>query len=303
MESWGAVSPDTTSDNFNLEDLPDGTYILTVTATDQAGNSSTASYTWIVDKTKPFVETTPESPSGETTAEFGFNETVDYTYTLDGGDPISGTGSSIVIKNLSEGPHEIEIISATDLADNSITPYEYDWITDSMPPEILSLTPVAASPEEGTTATVSIDLESSEAVTYSYRLNGGDWTDLDPSFNILNVPEGSNLLEVQATDLAEKNSPIEQLSFELSRYSISGSFYGCIAGVYGEASGEIAGVSNKNWGSWIIDMNGSGSYPNPTWTVSAGGRSSDNIESNDYGYWLLIANGSTDYDSKILSST
>jgi len=303
MESWGAVSPDTTSDNFNLEDLPDGTYILKVTATDQAGNSSTASYTWIVDKTKPFVETTPESPSGETTAEFGFNETVDYTYTLDGGDPISGTGSSIVIKNLSEGPHEIEIISATDLADNSITPYEYDWITDSMPPEILSLTPVAATPEEGTTATVSIDLESSEAVTYSYRLNGGDWTDLDPSFNILNVPEGSNLLEVQANDLAEKNSPIEQLSFELSRYSVSGSFYGCIAGVYGEASGEIAGVSNQDWGSWNIDMNGSGGYPNPTWTVSAGGRSSDNIESNDGGYWLLVADGATNYESQTLSGT
>ncbi len=45
-------------------------------------------------------------------------------------------------------------------------------------------------------------------------------------------------------------------------------------------------------------MNGSGGYPNPTWTVSAGGRSSDNIESNDNGYWLLVANGSTNYDLK-----
>ena len=47
-------------------------------------------------------------------------------------------------------------------------------------------------------------------------------------------------------------------------------------------------------------MNGSGGYPNSTWTVSAGGRSSDNIELNELnhnGYWLLVANGATKYDS------
>jgi hypothetical protein len=297
MESWGAISPNTTSDNFNLEGLPDGTYILIVTATDKAGNTSKTSYTWTIDKTKPFVE----SKLGETTAEFSFNETVNYTYILDGSDPMSGTGSYIVIDDLSQGPHEIEIISATDLAGNPMANYEYEWTTDYGPPE-LSLIPFAAFSEEGPSATVDIDLLSDEPVTYSYRLDGGEWIDTGPSLIISNVIEGGHLLEIQATDAVGKNST-KELTFELSRYSIAGSFYGCIAGVYGEASGEIAGVSNQDWGSWNIDMSGSGGYPNPTWTVSAGGRSSDNIESNDYGYWLLIANGSTDYDSKILSGT
>ncbi len=52
MESWGAISPNTTSDNFNLEGLTDGTYILIVTATDQAGNTSKTSYTWTIDTDK-----------------------------------------------------------------------------------------------------------------------------------------------------------------------------------------------------------------------------------------------------------
>jgi hypothetical protein len=379
MESWGAVSPDTTSDNFNLEGLPDGTYTLTVTATDQAGNSSTASYTWTVDQTPPTVITEPPSPTNLSTASFGFNEPVTYTYSLDGGTSTSGTGSAIPLSGLTEDEHTITI-TATDQAENTSTesftwttdytapsvtlsggpldftnqatadfsvssseqpvtytytldgspasstslsglsegPHtfsaiatdqaentsieSYTWTTDYTDPSI-SLTPVATSPEEGTTATVSIDLENTEAVTYSYRLDGGEWKDLDLPFNILNVPEGSNLLEVQATDLATNQSPVEQLSFDLSRYSLTGNFYGCIAGVYGEASGEIAGVSNEDWGGWNISMSGSGGNPADDWTLWAGGKSSDNIESNNNGYWLLIADGITSGDSLSGAST
>jgi hypothetical protein len=297
------ISPNTTKDHFDIPGLADGSHIVTVIATDQAGNSSTVTFTWTVDTTKPFVKTTPESPYGKTTAEIGFNEIVNYKYIFDKGDPISGKGSSIVIKNLGEGTHEIEIISVTDLAGNSmIEPYDYSWINDYGPP-VISLKPVAASPEEGTSATVSIELESSEPVTYSYSLNGGGWTGLDLSLIIQNVPEGNNILEVQATDLAGNPSSIEQLSFDLSRYSLTGNFYGCIAGVYGEASGEVAGILNEDWGGWDIQMSGSGGYPNPTWTVTAGGRSSDNIESNNNGYWLLIADGSTDYGLQTLLGT
>jgi hypothetical protein len=375
------VSPNTTEDHFGIPGLTDGDHIVTVTATDQAGNSSMANYTWTVDTTPPSVITAPPTPTNLSTASFGFNEPVTYTYSLDGGTSTSGTGSVIPLSGLSEEEHTIIVTSATDLAGNPMTePYDYSWTTDYGPPTVtlsgdppdpsnqdtaefsvsssepvtysytldgnpasstslsgisegphtfsvtatdlagnsstesyswttdytepsISLTPVAASPQESTTATISIELESSEPPTYSYSLNGGEWTDIDPSFNIPNVPEGSNILEVQTTDDAGNLSSIEQLPFELSRYSISGSFYGCIAGVYGEVSGEIAGVRNQNWGGWDMQMGGSGGYPNPTWTVSAGGRSSDNIESNDNGYWLLIANGSTDYDSEILSGT
>ena len=73
---------------------------------------------------------------------------------------MSGTGSYIVIDDLSQGPHEIQTISATDLAGNPMANYEYEWTTDYGPPELSSLTPIAAFPEEGPSATVNIDLLS-----------------------------------------------------------------------------------------------------------------------------------------------
>ena len=226
MESWGAISSDTTSDNFNLEGLPDDTYMLKVTATDQSGNQSTVNYTWTIDRTGP----------------------------------------------------------------------------------VVSITPTSASPEAGTGLnSVNVNLSSNETSTYYYKLNEGEWNETRASLVLTNLGEGLHTVEVKAEDTLKNPSSMPPsdlpLTFELNQYSIAGNFYGCIAGVYGTASGEIAGVQNQNWGGWIIDMNGSGGYPNPTWIVSAGGRSSDNIESNSNGYWLLVADGATDYDLQTLSGT
>lgn len=379
MESWGAVSPDTTSDNFNLEGLPDGTYTLTVTATDQAGNSSTGSYTWTIDRTPPSVITAPPSPTNLSTASFGFNEPVTYTYSLDSGTSTSGIGSAIPLSGLSEEEHTITITSATDLAGNPMTtePYSYSWTTDYTAPAItlsggppsptnkdmadfsvsssepvtysytldgspasstslsslleglhtfsvtatdqadnssiesytwttdytkptVSISP-AASPEPDTeppTTNVNISLSSNEPVTYSCWIDG---TPIDLPLNLSGLEEGSHTFEVQATDAAE-NTSTEELSFDLSRYSLTGSFYGCIGGVYGTASGEVAGVSNQDWGGWEIIMTGEGNnVPNEEWTLYAGGRSSDDIQSNNYGYWLLIADGTSDFENQTLS--
>ena len=110
-----------------------------------------------------------------------------------------------------------------------------------------------------------------------------------------------NILEVRATDAAGNPSSTEELSFDLSRYSLTGSFYGCIGEVFGGATGEVAGVKDQDWGGWEINMTGEGNnVPNEEWTLYAGGRSSDDIQSNNYGYWLLIADGTSDFENQKL---
>ena len=62
----------------------------------------------------------------------------------------------------------------------------------------------------------------------------------------------------------------------------------------------------SNLGGWNISMTGIGNpTPNPTWTLYAGGTSSDATytDGRNNGYWLLIAHGSTDSTLQTLSGT
>jgi len=234
MESWGAISPKTTSDKFDLEDLIDGTYTLIVTATDQAGNSSTASYTWTVDRTPPTV----------------------------------------------------------------------------------SITPDAASPAEGEKTTLNISLSSNEPVenyTYSYKLtkNGeqiGEGTGSGSSLTISQVPEGSNYrldVKVDATDFATNTSKTSfpPLTFDLNRYVLTGSASGIGSVISGSATGDVAGVLNKDWGGWNIKMEGSyQGHSSGSWKIYAGGKGYDSpndmLENNPNGYWLNILNESNTGESE-----
>ena len=125
MESWGAISPKTTSDKFDLEGLIDGTYTLIVTATDQVGNSSTASYTWTVDRTKPNVSIASSPPfiTNSDTANFDISvddQTATITYKLD-----DNTVSSPNLTGIIEGDHTFTV-TATDKAYNESTK-SYSW--------------------------------------------------------------------------------------------------------------------------------------------------------------------------------
>jgi hypothetical protein len=232
------------------------------------------------------------------------DETVTFTYIIDNNVVVVSPNTSLdnfIIPDLTDGNHVVTVI-ATDQAGNKTT-LEYIWTVDATGP-VVTIIPPKASPGDNSTANIEVTLISNETASYaySYSLDGMKGTGTEPFINILNISEGSHTLniDVQAKDgLGNPSSTSKSYNFGLSRYSLTGSFYGCIGGVYGTVTGEVAGVSNKDWGGWKIEMSGSGGYPNPSWTVTAGGRSSDNIETNNHGYWLLIADGSSDYNSKL----
>ncbi|MBI3753391.1 MAG: FecR domain-containing protein [Deltaproteobacteria bacterium] len=214
MGSWGTTATATTSDTFSIASLPEGSYTLTVTATDAAGNISTQTYSWTTDYTAPVVSIAP-----------------------------------------------------------------------------------AALPDTGVELTkIGISLSSNESSTYSYSLDGGAWTAAAVSFNLTGLAEGSHILIYKATDLAG-NTTTNSLSFDLSRYSLAGNVADVGRGsVIGSVtSGEVAGVSNQTWGGWSINMGGSmGGAPPSTFTIVAGGTSTDTLASNSGGYWLDVINGASD---------
>ncbi|MFZ6016172.1 MAG: FecR domain-containing protein [Nitrospirota bacterium] len=204
----------------------------------------------IRDTTPPVVTivSQPASLTNLTTASFSFSSTEPstYSYRLDEGSWTTTT-ETLNLSNLTEGSHTLEV-KATDAAGNTSTA-SYTWTTDYTAPVIT----LAAYPESGTGLT-SIDLSIQEinqsVPPYSYRLDGEAWIDAtEPVSSLSGLEEGSHTLEYSSTDLVG-NTTSDTLSFDLSRYSIGGEFYGCISEVTGKVEGEIAGVSNQNWG-WM----------------------------------------------------
>jgi len=118
------------------------------------------------------------------------------------------------------------------------------------------------------------------------------------SLTFTGLLENSYILDVQATDAAGNTSALASLSFDLSRYSLSGTAVLTSNGVpdIGTATGEIAGVSNQNWGGYSMTLSGTWwETGSSTYTLIAGGLSTDNTAPlNDSGYWIETISNAVD---------
>lgn len=208
-------------------------------------------------------------------------------------------------------PADIEPTPASDLLPSTETHTELLADTtvtvDTIAPTA-SITPVSASPYKAGTdlSTVNINLSSNETPTFSYSLTYPDMTSTSgtgSSLSLSPLAEGNYTLAVTATDTAGNPSSPASLSFDLSRYSLTGSVSAIDALVGGSiTSGEVAGISNQNWGGWDIVMDGwSEGNPPPKFTLSAGGTSTDVTFTNgqNNGYWLEIINVTSDSVSSL----
>ena len=275
----------------NLANLSAGSHTFTVTATDAAGNSATSAYSWTTDYTPPTITLsgTPASVTNANTADItvSTNKPATYTYTLDG-----VAIASPNLANLPEGSHTFTV-TATDAAGNSATS-AYSWTTLYSAP-IITMNPQATPVADGKTD-IRIALAASESADFSTSLDGGPPV-AGAVVDFKGLSEGSHTISVQATNQAG-NVNTQSLTFDLSRYALTGDFYGCIGGVYGTVAGQVVGVSGYEWGGWDLEMTGSGNpTPNATWTLSAGGGNAAD------GYWISIAPGTTDFNANTLSGT
>jgi len=182
-----------------------------------------------------------------------------------------------------------------------VTETHPELLADIIPPSITLNS--SAFPEAGNLTSAIFLFSSNEPATYSYNLinvtdgTSSGWTSVPgTSLTLTGLLENSYILDVQATDLAGNVSTPASLSFDLSRYSLSG-FSQILTPTGGQApvTGEVAGVSNQNWGGWNTNMVGGGTNPAtggvpPSGTLFAGGTSTDTLLSNNGGYWLETLN-------------
>ena len=117
--------------------VAEGSRTYTVTATDDAGNSASATFTWYVDITdpSPSVDSGPSDPTNSNSATFTTSATDDYslaskTCSLDGDSLNCGATTD----NLAAGSHTFQVL-AIDSAGNSATA-SYTWFIDNTDPTV-----------------------------------------------------------------------------------------------------------------------------------------------------------------------
>ncbi|HTW20319.1 MAG TPA: Ig-like domain-containing protein, partial [Mycobacteriales bacterium] len=131
---------DTSSDSL------DGQYQLTVTATDPAGNTSSASATWTRDTTPPPAPTVsaPPSPSNDLTPSFVVSDSesgVSFDCTLAGpgnSTVFTGTcpaGDGFDLSGFGDGTYTLSV-TATDAAGNTSTPGTASYVLDTTAPPV-----------------------------------------------------------------------------------------------------------------------------------------------------------------------
>ncbi len=222
--SGGAVltlcGPTTTLD---LSGLPDGSYVLTVTATDAVGNSISTTFTYTFDTTPPTKPTISRSKSVDKNRTPSFSVTgVDADATLSC--TVTGTGAGVTLcgptTTLSltgaDGDYVLTV-TATDPAGNT-TSATFTYTLDTTPPPPPAIAPV---PARLATKQVTVGISDSEAgvaLTCLLRAPGGGtvFTGTCPGsggFDTTGFGDGIYTLTVTATDPAG-NSSSSQVSWE-----------------------------------------------------------------------------------------
>ncbi|WP_420810052.1 adventurous gliding motility protein AgmC [Corallococcus macrosporus] len=185
--------------------LADGPHTVIVTATDEAGNTSTpVTHTFIVDAQPPetsFVSTPPAlSNSDSATFDFDSDESpVTYECSLDGAayvactDPVTFTG-------LDDGEHTLAVRAVDEDGNVDPTPASYTWTVDTTAPDTLI---ISGPPLSDAPGTATFDFDSDESpVTYECSLDGAAYVACTDPVTFTGLAEGDHSLSVRAVDAA-----------------------------------------------------------------------------------------------------
>ena len=155
--------------------LPNGTHTFTLKGTDAAGNSSTTSYTWLVDLVNPLVAIAdrPRNPTNQTGASLSFSSNKNpgtFQCQLDG-EAFSTCTSPKTYGPLGEGAHSFSV-KATDLLNHTGPTANFSWVIDLTPPPAPSVGSGPANPTNETNASFVFS-DSEVGVTFGCQLDGG----------------------------------------------------------------------------------------------------------------------------------
>ena len=183
--------------------LADGSHTFQVKATDQAGNSSTASYTWTVDTVPPPIPAIISKPPGQTSstdASFGFSDAesgVTLLCQLDGGG-FSTCTSPQSYSGLASGVHTFDI-KARDPAGNVSSPASYTWTIAAAAPPTPTFDSTPADPSNSTSATFGFS-DTQPGVTFDCSLDGAAFLACTSPHSYSGLTDGSHTFAVRARD-------------------------------------------------------------------------------------------------------
>src|SRR2546428_476491 len=184
--------------------LAAGSHTFTVTGTDPAANSSTASYTWTIDTTAPVVtiSSKPANPTNATSASFGFSaDKAGSTFQckLDAGSYAACSSPQAYAGPLAAGSHTFSV-QATDTAGNTGTA-GYTWTIDLTAP-VVTISSKPANPTNATSASFSFSADKAGS-TFQCKLDAASYASCSsPQAYAGPLAAGSHTFSVQATDTA-----------------------------------------------------------------------------------------------------
>jgi alpha-tubulin suppressor-like RCC1 family protein len=184
----------------NYSGLADGSHTFTVTATDGAGNSASASFTWTIDTAGPdvIIDSHPSDPSNSSSATFTFHTTdpaATFTCSIDGG-AATPCLSGQTYTALGDGPHTFTV-TATDLAGNSASA-SFTWTIDTTPPGVV-IDSGPANPSNSSSATFTFH-SGDPTATFTCSVDGGPVTPCVSGQSYSGLTDGSHTFTVTATD-------------------------------------------------------------------------------------------------------
>jgi Ca2+-binding RTX toxin-like protein len=186
-----------------LSGLADGPHVFRVQARSAGGSfGPVTTATFTVESRVPDTTITskpvPNSNSSGATFEFTADEPATFRCSVDGA-PLSACTSPLELPDLAEGDHTFEVV-ATDRAGNvDPTPATWTWRIDTVAPTVIDLTgPTGVTADPDAVLTYQAD----EPASFQCRLNGSDWATCGSSRSYQDLPDGTYLFEVRATDQA-----------------------------------------------------------------------------------------------------
>ena len=201
----GAFAPCTSP--TTLGSTADGSHTYTVKATDAAGNTGQASYTWTIDTVAPTATLTakPPNPSNDSTPTFSFSagETSTFQCQLDAG-AFAPCTSPTTLGSTADGSHTYTV-KATDAAGNTGPVTSYVWTIDTVAPTV-TLGTKPPNPSNDPTPTFSFS--ASETSTFQCQLDAGAFAPCTSPTTLGSTADGSHTYTVKATDAAGNTGPV-----------------------------------------------------------------------------------------------
>jgi hypothetical protein len=187
--------------------LADGSHTFHLSATDDAGNTSTTTYAWTVDTMPPTttITSTPPNPSNSPSASVSFtaDETATFQCSLDGDAFVSCT-STQTYSGLTDGDHTFRA-KATDLAGNTGQATGFSWSIDTVPPPAPTITSKPSSLTTSTNASFGFS-DTERGVLLLCQLDASAFTTCTSPKTYAGLGDGNHTFQVEAADAAGNTS-------------------------------------------------------------------------------------------------